>query len=136
MSRWMHGLTEIDVKNKAAICSICGPTSIYFRPDDYAVCLGWNDKLEKERYARSQRRLVVEAMGRECVFCGFDDWRALHIDHKIGTGGKRKSVHKIYAEILLGQTDEYQLLCANCNAIKRSKHIEHSGFYKSVMYKR
>ena len=85
-------------------------------------------QLNKERaaaYNRTQRRKrkmgVVEALGGKCVRCGFDNWKALQVDHINGGGyvEYQQGPHKVYKKILDGQTDEYQLLCANCNWIKR-----------------
>jgi len=135
-TRWAHCLSEIDIKKEMAICSICGPTDIYFRPDGDLVCLTWRRQEENERYLRAQTKIVIDEMGGRCELCGFDDWRALQIDHKIGTNGNRKSKHIIYEAILSGNVGAYQLLCANCNTIKCSEHNERIGFYKVVQYKR
>jgi len=135
-TRWAHCLSEIDIEKRKAICSICGPTDIYCRPDGDPVCLTWRRQEEEARYFHSQQRKAIDAMGAKCEICAFDDWRALQIDHKTGTNGNRKSKHIIYEEILSGNKDVYQLLCANCNTIKCSEHNERAGFYKVVQYKR
>lgn len=69
-----------------------------------------------------------------CVKCGFSDIRALCIDH-INGGGRddRKDKHspvKFY-KYILSLTDEesrqkYQILCSNCNSIKRIEKKEHA----------
>lgn len=73
------------------------------------------------------RRRLLDALGNKCVQCGFADWRALQIDHVTGDGradphryGSRNS----YAKIVLANPDKYQLLCANCNWIKRYEQNE------------
>lgn len=72
---------------------------------------------------RSQRRLrlrILEFYGGKCVQCGFDDWRALQLDHIIPlsqTGEKRVSPSQTYRDAERNP-DKYQLLCANCNAVK------------------
>ena len=73
-------------------------------------------------YALSRLR-VVKALGGCCVKCGFTDSRALHIDH-INSGGQRarsfgETWLDIHKEILGGHTERFQLLCANCNCIKK-----------------
>ncbi len=80
---------------------------------------------------RSQRRLeyfnkgrkeVLEKFGNKCLRCGFTDWRALQIDHINGGGSKERykmSSSKRNREILDDKTGKYQLLCANCNWIKK-----------------
>ena len=59
---------------------------------------------------------------------GCTDRRCLQIDH-IDGGGIRESqkigTHGIYRKIWKGQTAGYQLLCANCNWIKRAIKGEH-----------
>ena len=57
-----------------------------------------------------------------CIRCGFDDFRALEIDHIHGTGRTKKrrelSSHRYMAELRRdGQRffDRYHLLCANCH---------------------
>lgn len=132
MSRWSHALYDIDRSKMTAKCSICGPTRIYFPPDGYATCSTYRRQDEEDRFNRSRMRLVIDALGKECEFCGFRDWRALQVDHKSGTGGKRRSIHLIYNDILDGFGDDYQLLCANCNAIKASERNERSGCYDSL----
>jgi len=59
--------------------------------------------------------------------CGFDDFRALQIDHINGGGSsERKTLKKdsLYREVLKDNTNKYQLLCANCNSIKRIENNE------------
>jgi len=70
---------------------------------------------------------TFELLGNKCVRCGFSDIRALQIDH-INGGGKRelssegftrRNYHKIVRESVLNKVNKYQLLCANCNWIRR-----------------
>lgn len=78
--------------------------------------------LDKER--------IFDILGRKCSRCGFSDKRALQIDHKNGGGSKeRKSIgqRQMYANILKcleNGSQEYQILCANCNWIKRHENKE------------
>jgi 5-methylcytosine-specific restriction endonuclease McrA len=73
--------------------------------------------------AQERRHAVLAAMGGECVRCGFDDWRALQIDH-VNSGGTAEhqalgnGTTRFYAKVL-ANPDDYQLLCANCNTIKK-----------------
>ena len=68
-------------------------------------------------------------MGNKCLRCGFADVRALQID-KI-SGGHRK-LKKNYAETylklailpLIDLERHWQILCANCNWIKRYTNNE------------
>ena len=60
-----------------------------------------------------------------CVKCGFDDIRALTIDHINGGGAEHRRkigsyAHSIYPWLRInGYPDGYQTLCMNCQWIKR-----------------
>lgn len=78
------------------------------------------------------RRAMLDDLGGKCVQCGFEDWRALQVDHIHGDG--RKDIYRygsryLYAKIVAENHDKYQLLCANCNWIKRYENKEH-GYRK------
>jgi len=78
--------------------------------------------------ARAMRQMLLKAMGGKCVRCGFDDWRALQADHIHGGGGKERAVvtnRNAYYKTILANPDKYQLLCANCNWIKRYEKEEY-----------
>jgi len=71
--------------------------------------------------ARRLRVAVLAYLGNKCVRCGFDDARALQVDHILGGGRKEKAdgnTYRIYRNVINGRAG-YQLLCANCNWIKR-----------------
>jgi hypothetical protein len=77
-------------------------------------------------WRQRQRMAIITKLGGKCVRCGFADWRALQVDHVNGGGTKERrqtvSMRRYYKAILASaeaQTGEYQLLCANCNQIKR-----------------
>jgi hypothetical protein len=98
----------------------------------YVQRLGYASPAEYQKALRAEYRdKVIEALGCKCVHCGFSDKRALQVDHKNGDGyGVRK--HKgsathwknVLGEIEAG-SDRYQLLCANCNWIKRHNNGEY-----------
>jgi hypothetical protein len=74
------------------------------------------------------RRRLLDALGGKCITCGFSDWRALQIDHTNGDG--RSDPHRYgsrnnYAKVVLANPSKYQVLCANCNWIKRYENGEH-----------
>lgn len=79
------------------------------------------------------RRNIIERLGGKCVKCGFSDIRALQIDHVRGGGNKereelgsnRAMYVKIIKEIEDGVVGNYQVLCANCNWIKKNENKEH-----------
>ena len=78
-------------------------------------------------YDAKLRAAVIAFLGGVCVRCGFSDARALQIDHVRG-GGKRelKGVRRsaYYKSVMADTTGKYQLLCANCNWIKRYDNNE------------
>ncbi len=79
---------------------------------------------------RTQKARIsaLQALGAKCARCGFEDFRALQIDHVQGGGRKEyksinfSSTRAIYYEGIAANPEpkKYQLLCANCNWIKRS----------------
>lgn len=77
------------------------------------------------------REQLLDALGRKCARCGYDtDVRALQIDHVNGGGCKERkdfpSRDAYYNHILQHAEDgSYQVLCANCNVIKRLEEREH-----------
>lgn len=92
----------------------------------------WN-----RNWQRRWRLKVIIFLGEKCVRCGFSDIRGLQIDHINGGGGReRKSdnlLHKnqvhYYKHIIKTNGEGYQLLCANCNQIKRYENEEHRWKY-------
>lgn len=82
-----------------------------------------------EAQAAMKQKIYDLLGGAVCKRCGFDDKRALQIDH-INGGGKqeRKKIHNLftfYRHILKVNGKGYQILCANCNWIKRHENNEH-----------
>lgn len=83
-----------------------------------------DDRLE---YRRS-RLIVMAHLGGKCVSCGFADYRALQFDHvkeKGLTHLRSQTWRKYHQEILDDTEGRFQLLCANCNWIKRYENEEH-----------
>jgi hypothetical protein len=94
------------------------------------------------RYHVNQRHILLDLLGNKCVKCGFDNPLALQIDHVNNNGAEERRKYttnkngrfnginlKYYRDLrekLKNGSKEYQLLCANCNAIKRrTLEIEH-----------
>ena len=76
------------------------------------------------KYLTERRLKIIELLGGKCKICNFSDWRALQIDHINGGGHKEykgtDSPYIYYGKILKNPDKEkYQILCANCNWIKR-----------------
>ena len=74
------------------------------------------------RYAQ-WRTGCVERLGGKCIKCGFTDARALQFDHiKGGIGRNRPTGWKRWKWLNEAiERGEIQLLCANCNMIKKSQ---------------
>lgn len=79
-------------------------------------------------YARDRRRKALAVLGSKCVRCGFSDERALQIDHKHGGGVQHhrglNNSYRFYGVVLKWGKRRFQLLCANCNWIKRHENRE------------
>lgn len=77
---------------------------------------------------------MLNRYGRVCVVCGFDDIRALQIDHVNGNGNAERiaiggtvrfSGWNFYQYLKKsGYPDGYQTLCANHNMIKYEESKE------------
>jgi hypothetical protein len=81
------------------------------------------------KYNARLRKAALDVLGGKCIKCGFSDIRALQVDHVNGGGtkDKKKTTHtyfKIVVESFLKGENKYQLLCANCNWIKRYENKE------------
>jgi len=103
----------------------------------------------KEWYSKNKPQLLLELRDKKwtlkrevvthygngkcaCVQCGFDDIRALSIDHIAGGGAnhRRQAGNKGGATFYRwlrknGYPPEYQTLCMNCQFIKRIVNREH-----------
>ena len=87
---------------------------------------------QREANKRSKRKFrlaAIKLLGSKCIRCGFTDLRALQIDHVKGDGGDERrrlgrNGHQINKRVLAVNGEGYQLLCANCNWIKRTENEE------------
>ncbi len=88
-----------------------------------------SDASQKRWRARRKQRLL-DLLGNRCARCGFNDPRALQVDHVNGRPVEEhpqaKSNQGLYAMILAGKLPkkDFQILCANCNWIKRAENGE------------
>ena len=90
------------------------------------------ERCEQNRIKRKKlKNKVFEKLGNKCAQCGFSDTRALQIDHINGDGHEERTLQKdtwkYYNHILKSienGENRYQLLCANCNWIKRIENHE------------
>ena len=82
----------------------------------------------KQSWSFLKEKLLSE-FGTKCANCGFENPLALQIDPIFGGGSKHRRLvtgSKYYEEIL-GDPDrhnKYQVLCANCNFIKRAGEMQ------------
>lgn len=77
--------------------------------------------LNDRRLRKEKRQDIITFLGGKCKVCGIDDERVLQIDHVNGGGTKESKILSYvgarYKRIKINPK-EYQLLCANHNAIK------------------
>jgi len=80
------------------------------------------------RISRSRLALFETLGGLVCSKCGFDDWRALQIDHIFANGKEMRLTKPGILNYYLDNPDmaceELQVLCANCNWVKRWENDE------------
>ena len=89
-----------------------------------------NDKLSSNRKNAMARQKILEVLGGACIVCSFSDVRALQVDHVNGGGhhARRKlkqSTARQLLKAIVQSPNEFQLLCANCNWIKRCERREY-----------
>lgn len=73
------------------------------------------------------RNKILLMLGGRCVKCGYDNPRALQIDHVAGDGAEDRRLYRSYPPYyrhVLKDLSKYQLLCANCNALKECEELE------------
>jgi len=109
---WRKATKKYTAKNKAKMES----------PDYQTLRRGW------EKDYRDRKRTEINAkLGNQCARCGFTNPLALCIDHVNGGGvAERTSMSQktFLNKVLNDTTGMYQLLCANCNLIKRHERDE------------
>ena len=83
------------------------------------------------------RPKLIKLLGNKCIKCGFTDIRALQIDHKNGGGRKEhkkfgnQQLYRYYLKHPIEAKNKLQILCANCNWIKRVEKKEVRGQIKN-----
>ena len=83
------------------------------------------------KYNCNLRRRVLTHFGGKCSKCGIDEWRVLQIDHVNGGGNSHRRDWRcrgapFYIQLLqLKDHSSYQILCANCNQLKRYENYEY-----------
>jgi len=98
----------------------------------------FKEYIDRQRRFYMRKRLIVtkekllSEFGGRCKKCDIADYRVLQLDHINGGGGKSrkngefKSTRQFFKEVLSdpGKFQKYQILCANCNWIKRIENGE------------
>lgn len=83
--------------------------------------------LEKNRRWRERNREKLREAKKASYAANAENWRTLHIDHVNGNGHKERQALKsrwAYSRKILHDTEGlYQILCANCNNIKRLEDL-------------
>jgi len=85
-------------------------------------------------YQKNIRYQLFDILGHECVKCGFSNKQALQIDHINGGGygdrlskGSPTAMYKYYINNPDEAREILQILCANCNWIKRAEQQQYSN---------
>ena len=79
-----------------------------------------------KKYRDGQRQLILRFLGGKCVKCSNSDWRVLQVDHLNGGGNRHRreaGCRQVWKDAM-ENPQNYQLLCANCNWIKRYEENE------------
>jgi hypothetical protein len=79
---------------------------------------------------RITRKMVLHSLGDKCCRCGFADHRILQIDHVFGDGHHLSKIiqpnsQRFYKLVIQNPGGRFQLLCPNCNWLKRCERREH-----------
>lgn len=107
---------------RCAKCRAETRDAAFLSSPEYRARVSRVSRIRTQRY----REEVFRVLGERCVRCGFSDKRALQIDHINGGGVrdlKNKNQEQHYRHVIK-DPDKYQILCANCNWIKRSENNE------------
>ena len=116
-------------------CDTTKPVSEFFknkaRSDGLSgYCKVCMTEINGDRQQKQRAALILALGGPVCVRCEFDDVRALTIDHIHGGGSHHRreavSMWAVYKHAF-AHLDEYQVLCWNCNYIKRVENNENAN---------
>lgn len=105
----------------------------YKDPLRRAVCSAQRHRARR----KVARKALLFELGGKCVVCGCNIEAALHVDHVHGGGTAERKKYKnkddyykmVLAKVRAGSKD-YQILCANHNAIKQAEEIERRRRYR------
>lgn len=84
-------------------------------PEKYAA--------QSRKAKAKEREILFQMYGHVCAVCGFSDKRALTLDHKKNNGSEERKALGMRGPYQRAKKeyrpDEYQILCMNCQFIKR-----------------
>lgn len=114
------------IAKKSKLCCSCNQGRMK-KPDEEKLEVKRNcaRKYSKARDIELKQKISL-ILGDKCVRCGFNDPRALHIDHVYNDGYKdRKSTWNTLTKFkaIMNDSTRFQILCANCNFIKMHEAI-------------
>lgn len=90
-------------------------------------------RIYQSKKRKEFRQKIIAKFGGKCIQCGFNDWRALQVDHVNGGGTQEVKIvfnrnrDKYNQSLLKDKSNKYQLLCANCNWIKKYEKDENAN---------
>lgn len=104
-------------------------TRLARRATEYAYFRSPRGREVRRGIVARTRRQALMLLGGRC-FCGWNDDRALQIDHIDGIGpegreSERMGLRQFY-RFVLAHPDRFQILCANHNWVKRCEKGEHT----------
>jgi len=99
-----------------------------------------NNAVGQARRRYEIRMELIELLGPTCVKCGYNKFKALQLDHKRGIGSKEYTeIFKSYMGMLRYYRDHpdealkyLQVLCANCNIIKKYENMEIRNYFDVI----
>lgn len=113
-------------------CCLEKPVARFAKANRRDGLRSWCKDCEKVYFNEKKNALkeaVYDKLGHVCCKCGFADKRALQIDHVNGGGNQEhkqvKNAFTFLNKVLADTNGTYQILCANCNWIKRMERREH-----------
>lgn len=87
-------------------------------PEKYAA--------QSRKAKAKERERLYEIYGHVCAICGFSDKRALTLDHRLNNGSNERKLlgeRGVYRKAKASYApEEYQILCMNCQFIKRVEY--------------
>lgn len=121
--KWKHYRQRWYLENKEKVLDYNKALELKNLPDVRARRRAWSAKRRAE---------LVQLLGSKCCRCGFVYVRALQIDHVNGGGNldRKRFGHspscllRDVADSIRAGVKKYQILCANCNWIKRHERME------------